>query len=196
MKLVVIRHGETTANVARLFSGHQDVELTDKGREQAKEVSEKLKDYNFTKIYSSDLVRARNTAEIINKYHNKQIIVSNQLREMNFGEYEGTNYDEAFKLKTGEVKKGSIGTWDFRFKNGENLEEMKNRVMGYIDKIKEDANEDDTILVVAHGGVIRMILAMEVACNKESYWRFDACNCGITELKYHKDFCFITKFNG
>ncbi|MBN2898046.1 MAG: alpha-ribazole phosphatase [Clostridia bacterium] len=196
MKIVLVRHGETTANVARLFCGHTDVLLTEKGIQQAEAAAEKLKDYKFTKMISSDLRRARKTASIINHYHQLPIDRERGLREMNFGECEGYTYEELTKLKPESFKGDRVGKWNFIFPGGESLEVMSSRIRACIDRIRQEADEEDTILIVAHAGVIRMVLALEIARSNESYWRFDIDNCGITELRYHKEFCMMTKLNG
>lgn len=196
MKIIFVRHGETTANVGRLFCGYTDVALTEKGVEQAKAVAHRLRDYNFTKVISSDLQRAYNTAAMINEFHQLPIQKELALRELNFGSCEGYTYEELTKLKPESFKGDRVGEWDFIFPEGESLDLMSQRVIESIEDIRREAQEDDTILIVAHAGVIRMVLALEVAANKEAYWRFDIDNCGVVELKYFDDFCMMTKLNG
>ena len=196
MRLVLVRHGETTANVGKLFCGHTDVSLTEKGLNQAEDVAVRLKDYTFTKIISSDLRRAYKTASAINVYHKLPIYKEMALREMNFGSCEGYTYKELTQLKPHIFTGNHIGDWHFQFPNGESLELMSGRIMTTLEAIRKESSTDDVVLVVAHAGVIRMILALEVACIQDSYWRFDIDNCGVVELKYFDDFCMIKKLNG
>lgn len=196
MKLILVRHGETTANVNRLFSGHMDVALTEKGIHQATVAAEKLKHTEITKIYSSDLRRAFRTASIINAYHHLEIEKDERLREINFGACEGYTYEEIIAARPDAFKRKGLGDWDFKFPEGESLGVMNKRVMLSIDHIKKTMANEETVLVVAHAGVIRSVLAMEIARNKDAYWRYDIENCGIVELKYFDDFCMLTKLNG
>lgn len=196
MKIILVRHGETTANVGKLFCGYTDVALTEKGILQAEEAAEKLKDYKFTKVVSSDLRRANRTASIINAYHQLPIVKDERLREMNFGECEGHTYEEIVANRPEAFKKKGMGTWEFTFPEGENLKVMTRRVMEAFNDLRKSLTNDDIALVVVHAGVIRSILATEVARSEDSYWHFDIDNCGVVELNYFNEFCMLTKLNG
>lgn len=195
MKIILVRHGETTANVANLFCGHTDVALTEKGIHQAEKTALKLENRKITRVICSDLERTFRTASIINTYHNLSIEKEPRLREMFFGSCEGYTYEEIVAAKPGAFKKERMGSWDFTFPEGENLRELTARVMASMNDLRKTLSEDDIALVVVHAGVIRSILAMEVAKNEEAYWRFDIDNCGIVELNYFDEFCMLTKLN-
>lgn len=195
MKIVLVRHGETTANVERLFCGHTDVKLTEKGIEQAKKAADKLAPYSFTKIISSDLSRAYDTASIINQHHHLPIEQTKTLREFNFGAWEGYTYDQILALKPKSFEDNGIGRWAFTFPEGENLELLTNRVMKQIKYIRSEMHKEDIVLIVTHSGVIRSVLTMEISNNKEAYWRYDIDNCGIVELNYFDNFCVLSKLN-
>lgn len=94
MILYVIRHGETKWNVERRLQGRSDVELNEYGIYLAKVTAEALKDVNFDVIYSSPLIRAYKTAEIIKGDRNINIITDDRLKEMSFGIYEGLPSNE------------------------------------------------------------------------------------------------------
>ena len=194
MNVILVRHGETTANVKRLFCGHTDAELTEKGINQAKEAYEKLKSYDFELVFSSDLRRAYNTAEIINSDKRLKINRVPELREINFGEFEGHTFDEIMS-KDDKFKKGYFhDNWSYRFPNGESLEEMNHRIItAYRNILKE--NNDKNILMVLHAGVIRGILANEISDNYKSYWKYDIENCGITRIKYYNDMAILKEMN-
>ena len=92
-KLILIRHGESLGNATRTYLGHTDLDLSDKGREQAQCAADYFKDTEIEAIYSSDLKRAFNTAVPHGKYHNLEIIATKDLREVNVGEWEGKKID-------------------------------------------------------------------------------------------------------
>ena len=86
MKLIIVRHGESEANAKGISQGNRDewldTSLTEKGNKQAKAVAKRLKDEDIGVIISSDLKRAKQTAEEINKFHNVEIILDSRLRDM------------------------------------------------------------------------------------------------------------------
>ena len=89
MKLYIVRHGETDWNKARRVQGFSDIPLNEYGRHLARETAEGMKDIPFDLAYTSPLVRARETAEIILAGREIPLIESNGIKEMGFGEYEG-----------------------------------------------------------------------------------------------------------
>lgn len=146
MEIIITRHGQTEWNVLGKVQGLADIELNEKGIEQAKETSKILKNEKIDLIICSPLIRARQTAEIINQGRNIPIIYDEGIIERNFGEFEGINKKE-FDF---------VGFWSYRqnkkYKKAENIKDFFNRVYGFLDKIKtEYANK--RILIVAHGGI-------------------------------------------
>lgn len=89
MKLYIIRHGETDWNVKRRFQGRADIPLNEEGRRLARITSEALKETAFTKIYTSPLKRAYETAMIIKGDRDIPVIEEPRIIEIGFGEYEG-----------------------------------------------------------------------------------------------------------
>jgi len=89
MKLVIVRHGETEWNVQHKVMGQLDSPLTSKGIRQAKAIGDRLRRLKFTSLYSSDLGRAVQTANIIAEICEKKIIFDAELREWNMGIFEG-----------------------------------------------------------------------------------------------------------
>ena len=99
MKILVTRHGQTSWNVLGKIQGQTDIELNETGRIQARETGESIKNEDIDLIITSPLKRARETAEIINKNFNVNIIEDRRLMERCFGEYEGLTKEERKKLK-------------------------------------------------------------------------------------------------
>ena len=89
MNLYVVRHGQTDWNINHMILGKTDIELNEKGKKQAEEVSKKLEKEKIDLIISSPLKRTKQTAEIINKNKNIPIIYDSRIQERNFGEFEG-----------------------------------------------------------------------------------------------------------
>ena len=95
--IYIVRHGQTTWNIEKRIQGHANAELTEKGRRQGDLVAERLKDENIDIIYSSDLDRARITAEKIGKLSGTRVIVDRELRDMSFGIWEGMLFSDVKK---------------------------------------------------------------------------------------------------
>ena len=142
-----VRHGETDYNVKRISQGQLDIPLNNNGIAQAKQLSETLKNYHFDIIYSSPLIRAKKTAEIINTYHNVEIVLDNRLKEFFAGRKQGTKASDW----TPEMNE------DF-MNNPEKYGAESNQAFYQrcVDAYNDLPAEKD-VLVVAHAGVYKNI---------------------------------------
>lgn len=151
MKLYFARHGHTNANATSPVSqtyGEIDEPLNKQGIQQANDLTEQLKDVHFDVIVTSPFKRARQTAEIVNKYHNLPLEVDDEWRERGIGEY--TN------LKTWN----NLFDFDqnFSLENSEDLKSFFKRIYTAIDAMKQEYY-DETVLVVSHVGVYLALYA-------------------------------------
>ena len=158
----IVRHGETEWNAIHRIQGHSESILTEKGRKQVREAAEKLKNIHFDAVYSSDLLRAKQTAEILILEKKMKIITAKTLRERTFGEHEGIMSDEyARKIKNllEEYKKLAIEEkWKFKFGKGyESDEKLFTRFITFLREIAA-GYRGKTVLIVTHGGPLRMLL--------------------------------------
>ena len=94
MRLILVRHGSTAWNEEGKYQGTIDIPLSDRGRQEAEMVAERLRDEKIDAVYSSNLRRARETAEIIARPHGLPVQVIEELGEMNFGDWEGMTAQE------------------------------------------------------------------------------------------------------
>ena len=95
LRLILVRHGETEWNAQRRYQGHSDVPLSALGRRQAARAAERLAALKIDAVYTSDLGRALETAEIIAEQRGLEVCAEPRLRELNFGVFEGLTFDEA-----------------------------------------------------------------------------------------------------
>ena len=161
-KLVLIRHGQSIYNEKNLFTGWADVELTDKGTNEAKDAAPLIQDIVFTHAFTSKLKRAQNTLKIILKNINQNLdVVENiALNERDYGSLIGQNKKEA-ALKYGEEQ---VQIWRRSFStpppDGESLEMTAERTIPYFKKNIESLllNDNNNIIVSAHGNSIRAIV--------------------------------------
>ncbi|MBP3501997.1 MAG: histidine phosphatase family protein [Clostridia bacterium] len=146
MEILLTRHGQTEWNVLGKVQGRADIELNERGIEQAEETGKVLKSEQIDLIICSPLKRAKQTAEIINKDRNISIIYDEDVIERDFGEFEGINKKE-FDFE---------GYWSYKqnskYEKAENIKDFFDRVYNFLDKIKEKY-KDKRILIVAHGGI-------------------------------------------
>lgn len=154
MKIYLIRHGETTGDVEDRYGGAYDDHLTEKGRAQIEETALQVVGKGIEVIFSSPLIRAQETAEIINSRLNCEIKVVNDIQERNYGVLGGLTKEEAKEKypEAVEAHKDPHNTDP----EGEGLEEFNKRVISAFDAITQHG--DKTIAIVAHGGPIKVIL--------------------------------------
>ncbi len=149
--IYLVRHGETEWNVEKIIQGQKDIPLNTKGKKQAEELAGKLKEIRFDAIYSSDLKRATETAQIIAGKKHLKIIESKALRERYFGKYQGVSFKE---------NKEIFKMIDRLNKQETEVEEQQEVIKRFISYIREVSvqNLGKTILIVTHAGPIRLFL--------------------------------------
>ncbi len=154
MKIYFVRHGQTGHNREGVVTGHVDIPLTEEGVDQARKITQEIP-ADFFEIYSSDLIRCKQTAEIINQKLNLQIIFDSRLRERDFGSLAGKNIKKVDP--TGEmIRKDFNQQYDYRPYGGEHVEDVKTRLFSFIKELQEN-KKDKKILVVTSGGIIRLL---------------------------------------
>jgi len=155
MKLLLVRHGETIENALRLIQGHLGGSLSRKGQGHAEKLAEQLKHVELGAIYSSDLNRTRQTAEIIIRHHKVPVTFTPLLRERNFGELQGKPIYliDLWSLKTGKNR------WLIEPKGGETIAEFQSRIKSFLSRLSKIKTRKP-VLIVSHRGTMRMIMAI------------------------------------
>jgi broad specificity phosphatase PhoE len=138
--LLLVRHGETDWNADGRLQGHTDRPLTDYGRRQARKLAEELEDEDLDAIYSSDLARARETAEIVGARLGLPVVLDPDLREKDWGNWEGLTAVERDRVEF----------------VGESTEAHHDRILGALRRIAE-LHPGGRVLVVTHGGSMRRV---------------------------------------
>lgn len=161
-RLYIARHGQTTSNLAGIMQGHLDSDLTKKGEAQALSLGSDLKDISFDAVYSSDLIRAKRTAKIALLDKQLKIATTNLLRERNYGRFEGQAYEQLEKsyIAVREVLEKLDRQTSYKAKPFFDVESDEELVTRFIVAVREIslAHQNETVLVVAHGGIIRHFL--------------------------------------
>jgi probable phosphoglycerate mutase len=151
-QLLLARHGETDWNRDRRFQGHADPPLNDAGREQARALAEELAGERIDFVYTSDLVRARETAEIVAARFDADVLLLRELREIDVGEWEGLTWPEIEERYPEGAR--SWRERGYGWESGESYEQLGERVVAALTRIAAD-HPEERVLVVGHGGTIR-----------------------------------------
>jgi len=171
-KLFLLRHLKSQWNLENRFTGWTDIPLSEEGKKSAKEVAKKLAGFEIDKVYTSPLVRNKETAFLILENLGKAdtpIIVDQALNERNYGKIQGLNKDEV-KVKYGEEQvRLWRRSWDQAPPEGESLKDVYERVVPfYQEYIEKDLKEGKNVLIVAsHNSLRALIKHIEKISNQE-----------------------------
>jgi broad specificity phosphatase PhoE len=192
VNLYLIRHGRQNSTLCNV-----DVELSEEGRMQADLLRRRLGTYSIDALYSSNLIRARQTAEILNESLGLQHHIREELREISFGALEGQS-DEYIERHFAEFKaEQKKMAEDIPYPEGENGTSVYERAMPVIQEIVQSGKKN--IAVVTHGGTIRVLLAAFFGRSQASRFLFGVSleNTGITQLVYHPQYdrFYLERFN-
>lgn len=166
--ILLARHGESDWNRAQRWQGFADRPLTERGRGQAVELADRLAEIELDAVYSSDLRRARDTAEVVAQTKGLEVHASPDLREVDVGSWSGLTRAEAearFPDAYHRWLHGGEG-WE----DGETYEQLGERVVRAIQRIAAE-NDGGRVLVVAHGGSIRAVHAAALGVDVHGYRR-------------------------
>ncbi|MEX2013057.1 MAG: histidine phosphatase family protein, partial [Candidatus Levyibacteriota bacterium] len=132
-KIFIIRHGETTDNKEKIFSGKRDVDLTEGGIEEAKRIREELKDEGITKAYQSGQTRSNHTLKLVlNGYHPQaEVVTDERIRERDYGDLTGQSKTELEKNDPENYKLWHR-SYDVPPPNGESIKDVEVRVMEFL----------------------------------------------------------------
>ena len=184
MKIYIIRHGETDWNVKRRFQGRSDIELNEEGRRLARVTAEALKDVNFTRIITSPLKRAYETAIIMKRDRDIPIIKDERIIEISFGEYEGLCCGkEGYNIPDPTFMNFFNAPLDYKPPKGaESIEKLCNRTANLFEElVANNELKDEIILISTHGAALRGILSHIYNIGIEDFWKGGVHkNCAIS----------------
>lgn len=182
MELFIVRHGSTEWNKLNKIQGCLDIPLDDEGIKQGYLLANKLKNYNIEHIYSSDLSRAKNSAEIISESLNLKFTIDSRLREMNFGEWQGLSFDQISILDRIKLNEWRNQPSKVKFENGECIDDVKKRSLDFFEEIYKK-NEHSNVLVVTHGTFIKILILSLLNINLDLYKNLKQDNTALNIIK-------------
>jgi alpha-ribazole phosphatase/probable phosphoglycerate mutase len=175
-RVILVRHAHT--GMAGRFCGQSDPPLDEIGREQLTELANKLERYPITRIFSSDLLRARQTAEPIARRLNLDVRVLSSLREIGFGRWEGMDWAAIAKQDSVYAQRWADSFPALPAPEGEEFEDFRRRIRDAMDVIADQTGEGCTV-VITHGGVIRTFLrdALRMSTSEYRHLNCDYTSC-------------------
>lgn len=195
MKLYMIRHGETDWNVKRRFQGHSDIPLNEEGRRLAYLTAKALETVPFTRVITSPLKRAFETAVIMKGARDIPVIVEPRIKEISFGEYEGLCCGrENYNIPDPEFMNFFDKPEAYNPPKGaESIEALRKRTADFFEELVHNIDtEDETILVSTHGAALRGILSHINHIGIEDFWKGGVHkNCAITIVEVQEGSAFI-----
>ncbi len=195
IRLYLVRHGETDGNVQQWYQGSTDVPLNARGIAQAKCLSQFLKPVHFDGIYSSTLQRAKMTAEIIAKPHGLDVQAYDELREINFGVWEGHTYQEITEKWPGEIEAFYDSDGKLPAHGGESFLEVEQRITAKTKDILSHHKDGDTVLIASHGASIRCLLFGLLGLDLKRIWCFQQYNTAFNIIDYYGEKNVMTLMN-
>lgn len=156
-RILLIRHGQTDWNTEGRWQGHSDVPLNDAGRSQARSLAAHLREHPITAVYSSDLVRAHETAARIAEAHGLTVRDDPRWRELHLGVFQGLTTTEINSKYPEEMQRTRDDYLDYVIPTGESRRAMQARAYAAFREIVE-REAGPEVVVVTHGGTIRILL--------------------------------------
>ncbi|EKN3737871.1 adenosylcobalamin/alpha-ribazole phosphatase [Yersinia enterocolitica] len=200
MRLFLVRHGQTEANLRGVFCGLTDLALTPLGVEQAGDVAGWLADVAFADGVSSQLLRARHTADIVLAGHPLNAGINDQLNEMNFGEWEMRHHHD-LQREDPDAWVAWVADWQQASPTGgESFIQFSDRVESVVQSLlstnsHQTNNHDNNQLLVAHQGVLSLMLARLLAMPAAAMWHFHFEQGAYSVLEIHDGFVTLRAFN-
>jgi alpha-ribazole phosphatase len=195
MRLLIARHGQTKHNLDRRYQGITDAPLNETGRVEAGQLADRLLSEKLDAIYSSDLKRCVQTAELVAKKNKLNINKDGRLREISFGEWEGMSYNEIQAQSPELLEKWMNDPAHIPPPNGETLIQLATRVKSAVDEIKPQ-HAEQTVLFVTHGGVIRTLLCLSLGIDLNRHLQFESATGSVSELSFYEEGVSLKLFNG
>jgi alpha-ribazole phosphatase len=177
-RLLLLRHAEPADDARGRCYGTLDVGLSERGRRRAQELAGRLE--APAAVYSSPRVRALETAELA---FGVRPIADERLRELDFGEFEGRTYDEIERSQPELYRRWMETPTQVEFPRGESYALLRRRVLDSLAEILA-RHPAETVAIVAHGGVVRAILAEALAMPDEAIFRLDQPYCAVSVVDW------------
>ena len=182
-RICFIRHGETDWNVDKRIQGQIDIPLNETGRAQALAMAFNAAHHNFDAIYSSDLMRARDTANMLAERRGLDIKILPQLRERHFGIFQGLTAAEGKVSQPAAHARYIARDPDYDFVTGESMHNLAKRVEAAVQEMTQH-HAGQTIAAVTHGGVLDILYRKATGKPLQAPRDFNIPNCALNWFRF------------
>lgn len=189
-QVIIVRHGETQWNIANIRQGHLDSPLTPDGIAQAGVLAQRLSRERFRLIYSSDLGRAMQTAQIIAAATGHEIVSDPRLRERHMGIFQGLGSEQIKQRYPQKYKLYRALGPDYVIPEGESIRQQVARNLAYLNEIAA-RHVGEAIVVITHGGVLSGLFRHTFSIPFEAPRRFEFTNAGLNVFLYEEGNWFL-----
>ena len=183
MQIVLVRHGATDWNLQGRCQGATDRELSEVGVRQAEQLAVLLSSESIQAIYSSDLRRARQTAELISQPHNLPVLIEENIRELDHGALEGLTFNEIKQSYSEFLTRWRTEPAEIQVPGGEKLIDVAERAWEGVARIAERHVAAESIVVVSHNFPILGIVCRVTGTHLNNYRSFHLDPCSVTRLQ-------------
>lgn len=181
-RVILARHGETRWNLEGRFQGQQDTELSPRGWEQAHRLAAALAPVSLAAVYASPLARARETAALAAGAHGLKVELIPAFREISHGSWEGRRHEEVAAADGERLRLWKTRPERVTMPGGESLKEVRERAWPALAALAA-RHAGETILVVAHDAVNKVLLAAALGLGEEAFWRIKQDNACLNVLE-------------
>lgn len=193
-RLALVRHGETAWNAQARYQGRADLPLSDAGQRQAVMLARRLAREDIHAVYASDLQRAWEMAVTIAAPHGLPVRAEPRLLEMDFGDWEGLTYDEVQERYPQALAAWEADPLNMAPPGGETLAHVVARVQSLLDDVVR-IHPDHTVVLVAHGGPLRVLLCIVMGLDPRAHWQFRLDVASLSELYLYDEGAVLTGLN-
>ncbi len=193
-EIILIRHGETEWNSQKRMQGHSNSDLSSVGQAQIQALGQWMKNVPFDLIYSSDSLRAKQTAEAITQFSGHELQFDQRLREKNLGVFEGLTSEEARERHPEVFRLFKTAGSKYVIDEGESTQQLQDRALEIVDEIRIKHPEEH-VLLVTHGGFIRVVMKHSLGLSLETPTRFLIRNTSVFRLVW-EDKWIVSQMGG
>jgi len=193
-EIILIRHGETEWNSQKRMQGHSNSDLSSVGQAQIQALGQWMKNVPFDLIYSSDSLRAKQTAEAITQFSGHELQFDQRLREKNLGVFEGLTSEEAMERHPEVFRLFKTAGSKYVIDEGESTQQLQDRALEIVNEIRIK-HPEERVLLVTHGGFIRVVMKHSLGLSLETPTRFLIRNTGVFRLVW-EDKWLVSQMGG
>ncbi len=194
LRLKLVRHGESEFNRRGIIQGHTNSPLSPLGRIQAELTGRWLKNSSpVSRIYASPLRRAKETALIMAEVMGVEVVFLDEFKEIRLGAWEGVSIEEVRKRDSKNLELWFTCPTKAHVEGAEPLDDFRKRVLGGLKRVLDDP--DDEVAIVAHGGVLSVVVAHVLNLDLDHIWRMRFDNASVSEISFEYSIPKLTLLN-